>query len=258
MKKMPTPKYRRILLKLSGEALGGESGVGICPKAVFRMAEQIREVRDLGVQVVVVVGGGNIYRGQSGSERGIERATGDYMGMLATVINALALQDALEKLGVPTRVQSAITMAQVAEPFIRRRAVRHLEKGRVVIFGGGTGNPFFSTDTAAALRANEIGAEVILKATKVDGVYDRDPKKHPHAKRYRRITYLEALKRRLQVMDSTAFSLCMDNHMPIIVFDLFKPHNLRRVVLGEPVGTLVTDGATGRKVAAARAARGES
>jgi len=235
-----SPKYCRILLKLSGEALGGQGRANICPEAVHGMAEQIREVRELDVQVVVVVGGGNIFRGLSGSERGIERATGDYMGMLATVINALALQDALEKIGVPTRVQSAIAMSQVAEPFIRRRAVRHLEKGRVVIFGGGTGNPYFSTDTAAALRANEIGAEVILKATKVDGIYDRDPQKNPKAKRFAQISYLEALKKQLKVMDSTAFSLCMDNKMPIIVFDLFKPHNLRRVVLGEKVGTLVT------------------
>ena len=233
-------KYGRVLLKLSGEALGGEAGVGISPEAVRNMAEQIREVRDLGVQVVVVVGGGNIFRGLPGSERGIERATGDYMGMLATVINALALQDALEKIGVATRVQSAITMAQVAEPFIRRRAVRHLEKGRVVIFGGGTGNPYFSTDTAAALRANEIGAEVILKATKVDGIYDSDPKKNPKANRYSQISYLEALQKQLKVMDSTAFSLCMDNKMPIIVFDLFRPHNLKRVITGEAVGTLVT------------------
>ena len=235
------PRYYRILLKLSGEALGGDGHVSICPEAVHNMAEQIREVRELDVQVVVVVGGGNIFRGLPGSERGIERATGDYMGMLATVINALALQDALEKIGVPTRVQSAITMSQVAEPFIRRRAVRHLEKGRVVIFGGGTGNPYFSTDTAAALRANEIGAEVILKATKVDGIYDSDPKRNPRAKRFARISYLDALRKQLKVMDSTAFSLCMDNHMPIIVFDLFRPHNFRRVVMGETVGTLVTD-----------------
>ena len=227
-------------MKLSGEALGGESGVGICPAAVQDMAEQIREVRELGVQVVLVVGGGNIFRGLSGSERGIERATGDYMGMLATVINALALQDALEKLGVATRVQSAITMAQVAEAFIRRRAVRHLEKGRVVIFGGGTGNPYFSTDTAAALRANEIGAEVILKATKVDGIYDSDPKKNPNARRFSNISYLEALQKELKVIDSTAFSLCKDNKMPIVVFDLFRPHNLKRVVMGEKVGTIVT------------------
>jgi uridylate kinase len=239
MKDAKQPKYGRILLKLSGEALGGETGIGISPQAVQDMANQIREVRDLGVQVVVVVGGGNIFRGLPGSERGIERATGDYMGMLATVINALALQDALEKVGVATRVQSAISMAQVAEAFIRRRAVRHLEKGRVVIFGGGTGNPYFSTDTAAALRANEIGAEVILKATKVDGIYDSDPKKNATAKRFSEITYIDALRLQLKVMDSTAFSLCMDNQMPIIVFDLFRPHNLKRVVLGEKVGTLV-------------------
>ena len=241
MKKTSPPKYSRILLKLSGEALGGDSGIGICPEAVQDMAQQILEVRELGVQIVVVVGGGNIFRGLTGSERGIERATGDYMGMLATIINALALQDSLEKLGVPTRVQSAITMAQVAESFIRRRAVRHLEKGRVVIFGGGTGNPYFSTDTAAALRATEIGAEVILKATKVDGIYDSDPKKNPQAKRFAQITYLYALQKQLKVMDSTAFSLCLDNKMPIIVFDFFKPHNLKRVVLGEKVGTLVSN-----------------
>jgi uridylate kinase len=240
MKKNSQPKFSRILLKLSGEALGGEAGIGINPEAVQSMAEQVREVRELGVQVVIVIGGGNIFRGLSGSERGIERATGDYMGMLATVINSLALQDALEKMGVQTRVQSAITMSQVAEPFIRRRAVRHLEKGRVVIFGGGTGNPYFSTDTAAALRANEIGAEVILKATKVDGIYDSDPKKNKSAKRFSQISYFDCLQQRLKVMDSTAFSLCMDNKMPIIVFDLFRPHNLKRVVLGEKVGTLVT------------------
>ncbi len=240
MKPITKPKYRRVLLKLSGEALGGEAGMGICPEVVHGMARQIGEVRALGVEIVIVVGGGNIFRGLQGSERGIERATGDYMGMLATVINALALQDALEKAGVATRVMSAITMSQVAEPFIRRRAVRHLEKGRVVIFGGGTGNPYFSTDTAAALRANEIGAEVILKATKVDGIYDSDPKKNPQAKRFSQIRYLDALKKQLKVMDSTAFSLCMDNKMPIIVFDLFKPHNIKRVVLGEKVGTLVT------------------
>jgi len=235
------PKYRRILLKLSGEALGGENGFGIAPAAVQSTAGQVKEVRDLGIEVVVVIGGGNIFRGLQGSEKGIERATGDYMGMLATVINSLALQDALEKMGIATRVQSAITMHQVAEAFIRRRAVRHLEKGRVVIFGGGTGNPFFSTDTAAALRANEIGADVILKATKVDGIYDSDPKKNPNAKRFQRISYLDALQKQLKVMDSTAFSLCMENKMPIIVFDVFKPHNLRRVVLGEEVGTLVTE-----------------
>ncbi len=232
------PKYRRILLKLSGEALGGPTGAGINPEAIQNMALQIREVRNLGVQVVIVIGGGNIFRGAAG--KGIERATADYMGMLATIINSLALQDALEKSGVPTRVQTAITMHQVAEAFIRRRAVRHLEKGRVVIFGGGTGNPYFSTDTAAALRATEIGAEVILKATKVDGIYDCDPQKNAKARRYAQITYLEALQQQLKVMDSTAFSLCIDNKMPIIVFDLFKAHNLRRVVMGEKVGTLVT------------------
>lgn len=240
MKKRVTPKYRRILLKLSGEALGDDSGCGINPEAIHGMARQIREVRDLGVDVVIVVGGGNIFRGLQGSEKGIERATGDYMGMLGTVINALALQDALEKQKVPTRVQSAIAMSQVAEPFIRRRAVRHLEKGRVVIFGGGTGNPYFSTDTTAALRAAEIGADVILKATKVDGVYDSDPKKNPKAKRFDQITYLDALQKQLKVMDSTAFSLCMDNKMPIIVFDMFEEHNLLRLVKGDKVGTLVT------------------
>ena len=234
------PKFKRILLKMSGEVLGGEAGVGICAEMVHDMASAIKEVRDLGVEVVVVIGGGNIFRGLQGSEQGIERATGDYMGMLATIINSLALQDALEKQGVQTRVQSAISMSQIAEPFIRRKAVRHLEKGRVVIFGGGTGNPYFSTDTAAALRANEIGANVILKATKVDGIYDSDPKKNPKAKRFTQITYLDALQRQLKVMDSTAFSLCMDNEMPIIVFDFFKEHNLKRVVMGEKVGTLVT------------------
>jgi uridylate kinase len=238
--KSPKPKYRRVLLKLSGEALGNGESNGINAERVVDMAEQIGEVRQLGIELVIVIGGGNIFRGVSGSEKGIERATADYMGMLATVINALALQDGLERRGVPTRVQSAINMTQVAEPFIRRRAVRHLEKGRVVIFAAGTGNPYFSTDTAAALRANEIGAEVILKATKVDGIYDSDPKKNAKAQRFARITYLEALQKQLKVMDSTAFSLCMDNKMPIIVFDLFKPHNLRRVVLGEEVGTLVT------------------
>ncbi|HUS33855.1 MAG TPA: UMP kinase, partial [Verrucomicrobiae bacterium] len=224
-KKAGKPRYRRILLKLSGEALGGEGALGICPEAIHEMARQVREVRDMGVEIVVVVGGGNIFRGLQGSERGIERVTGDYMGMLGTVINALALQDALEKQGVETRVQSAITMEEVAEPFIRRRAVRHLEKGRVVIFGGGTGNSYFSTDTTAALRANEMDCDVILKATKVDGVYDSDPKKNPRAKRYPRVTYIDALQQQLKVMDSTAFSLCMDNEMPIIVFNFFEPGN---------------------------------
>ena len=238
--KKPTAKYRRILLKLSGEALGGERGLGICPEVVHDIASQIKEVRDLGVQMVIVIGGGNIFRGARGSEKGIERATGDYMGMLATVINALALQDALEKQGVETRVQSAIAMAQVAEPFIRRRAVRHLEKGRVVIFGGGTGNPFFSTDTAAALRANEIGAEVILKATKVDGVYDSDPHENPSAKKFDHLKYIEAVNRRLAVMDTTALTLCMENNLPILVLNLWDPKALEKALRGEQVGTLIS------------------
>lgn len=241
MKQAKRPKYKRILLKLSGEALGGPTGLNINPQAVRSMAGQIRAVRKLKVQIVIVVGGGNIFRGLSGSKRGMDRTTGDYMGMLATIINALALQDALEKLEVPTRVLSAISISQVAEPFIRRRAVRHLEKGRVVIFAGGTGNPYFSTDTTAALRANEIGAEVVLKATKVDGIYDDDPQKNPKAKRYSQICYSDALRQRLKVMDSTAFSLCMDNKMPIIVFNFSQPNNLKRIILGEQIGTLVAD-----------------
>ena len=235
----PTPVFKRILLKISGEALAATQGFGVDTARIHEVAAELADVHALGIQMAIVVGGGNFFRGVADQARNMDRVSADHMGMLATVINALALQDALEKLGSPTRVQSAIAMSQVAEPFIRRRAVRHLEKGRVVIFGGGTGNPFFSTDTAAALRANEIGAEVVLKATKVDGVYDSDPKKNPKAKRFAQITYLEALQRQLKVMDSTAFSLCMDNKMPIIVFDFFKPHNLRRLVMGERVGTLV-------------------
>lgn len=234
------PKYRRVLLKLSGEALAGETGFGIEPGALRHTAEAIAEVQTLGVQIVIVIGGGNFFRGMHGAEKGLDRATSDYIGMLATVMNALALQDVLEKMGIPTRVQSAITMHQIAEPFIRRRAVRHLEKGRVVIFGGGTGNPYFTTDTAAALRANEIAAEVILKGTKVDGVYDSDPLKNPNAKRFDRITFDEALARNLKVMDGTAFTMCRDNKMPIIVFNIFQPHSLKRVVMGEPIGTLIT------------------
>lgn len=236
-----SPKYRRVLLKLTGEAMGDAAGVGISIDRIHRIASEIREVHRLGVQVGVVVGGGNIFRGIQGSRKGIERATGDQMGMLATVINALALQDALEKLEVPTRVQTAFAVTQMAELFIRRRAVRHLEKGRVVVFAGGTGNPYFSTDTAAALRASEIGAEVILKGTKVDGIYDADPVSNPAATKFDRITYQEAIARRLKVMDTSAFSMCMDNHMPIIVFDAFEPGNIRRIVQGEPLGTLVTD-----------------
>jgi uridylate kinase len=236
------PQYRRILLKLSGEALRKAAMDGqetISPEIVQRVAEDIATVHALGVEIAVVIGGGNIWRGLTASHRGMERTTADYMGMLATVINGLALQTALEAMGLATRVQTAIRMDAVAEPFIRRKAVRHLEQGRIVIFVAGTGNPFFSTDTAAALRANEVGAEVILKATKVDGIYTADPMKDPKAKRFDRITHGEALQRRLNVMDSTAFSLCQDNRMPIIVFDFFTHDNLRNVVLGNPVGTLV-------------------
>ena len=218
----------------------GNDAFGVNPETIDKIVKEIDNIVSLGIEIAIVIGGGNIFRGMSGAAAGMERATGDYMGMLATVINSMALQDALEKQGVPTRVQSAISMSQVAEPFIRRRAVRHLEKGRVVIFGGGTGNPYCSTDTAAALRANEIGAEVILKATKVDGIYDSDPMKNPKAKRFATISYLDALQKRLKIMDSTAFSLCMDNGMPIIVFDLFKKHNFRKTILGGKVGTRVS------------------
>lgn len=231
--------YQRILLKLSGEALAGKDGYGIDMDVLGAMATEIKEIHDGGVQVSVVIGGGNIFRGLKGATKGMDRASADYMGMLATMLNCLALQDALEHKGVHTRVQSAIEMQALAEPYIRRRAVRHLEKHRVVIFGAGTGNPYFTTDTTAALRAMEVGSEVVLKATKVDGVYDADPKVKPDAKRFDEVTYLEVLQRGLQVMDSTAISLCMDNQLPIIVFDLHRPGNLKRVVAGEPVGTLV-------------------
>lgn len=237
---MPSaPTYKRILLKLSGEALMGEQQFGIDPSVTTRIAEDIADIQTVGVQVGIVIGGGNIFRGVAASAKGMDRATGDYMGMLATVINAVALQDALEKAGVPTRVQSAIEMAKVAEPFIRRRAMRHLEKGRVVIFGGGTGNPYFSTDTAAALRATEIGADVVLKATKVDGVYDRDPVKAAGAVKFEKINYTEVLTKNLKVMDATAISLCRDNRLPVIVFNLQREGNIRRVVCGEAVGTIV-------------------
>ncbi len=234
--------YKRIVLKLSGEALR-ERGAreNISPELVREIAERVREVRDLGAQVAIVIGGGNIWRGLSASHRGMDRTTADYMGMLATVINGLALQSALTQAGVDTRVQTAIEMKNVAEPFIRGRAIRHLELGRVVVFVAGTGNPFFSTDTTAALRASEIGADVILKATKVDGVYDSDPEKNPDAKRYDRVSYTEALSKRLQVMDSTAFSLCMDNKIPIVVFGMNPASNFRDVVLGQKIGTLVCD-----------------
>jgi len=241
---MPSePKYRRIVLKLSGEALREPgSKDNISPQIVNQMALEIKEVQSLGVQVAVVIGGGNIWRGLAASHRGMNRTTADYMGMLATVINGMALMSGLEDIGLTTRVQTAIEMNNVAEPFILRRALHHLEKGHVVIFVAGTGNPFFSTDTTAALRANEIGADAILKATKVDGVYDADPKTNPGAKKYDLITYTEALQRRLQVMDSTAFSLCMDNKMPIVVFNMADSGNIKRAVMGEPVGTLVTEG----------------
>jgi uridylate kinase len=237
------PAFRRIVLKLSGEALAGGQGYGIDPPVLDRIGEEIREVTDLGVQTAIVIGGGNIFRGVAASAAGMDRATADYMGMLATIINALALQDSLEKAGLQTRVLSAIEMRAVAEPYIRRRAIRHLEKGRVVIFAAGTGNPFFTTDTAGALRAVEIGADAIIKATKVDGVYSADPKLDPAAKRIDRLTYIEVLNRGLGVMDTTAISLCMDNKLPIIVFDLMRAGNIKRIVLGEPVGSIVSSSA---------------
>jgi uridylate kinase len=234
-----SPAYKRVLLKLSGEALMGEQQFGVDPIVATRIAKDVGELQRLGVETAIVIGGGNIFRGVSASAKGMDRATGDYMGMLATVINALALQDALEQQNVITRVVTAIEMREVAEPFIRRRAIRHLEKGRVVIFAAGTGNPYFTTDTAAALRAMEIKAEVILKGTKVDGIYTADPVLHPEATKYPSISYLQVLERQLKVMDSTAISLCMDNKLPIVVFNLRVPGNIRRVVLGEPIGTTV-------------------
>lgn len=235
-----TPIYRRVLLKLSGEALMGDQSYGIDRAFAEQIARDVSGIQRLGVQTAVVIGGGNIFRGVAASARGMDRAQADYMGMLATVINALALQDALERQGTFTRVLTAIEMRAVAEPFIRRRAIRHLEKGRVVVFAAGTGNPYFTTDTAAALRAMEIKAEVILKGTKVDGIYTADPLLHPEATRFDRITYLNVLERGLQVMDATAISLCMDNRLPIVVFNIRTPGNLTRAVLGEPVGSLVT------------------
>jgi uridylate kinase len=233
------PVYKRIILKLSGEVLTGGDEV-IDAKVTEKIAREVAEIHAMGVQVAVVIGGGNIWRGITSANRGMDRSTADYMGMLATIINGMALQEAMEKAGVNTRVQTALEVKNVAEPFIRRKAIRHLEKGRVVIFVAGTGNPFFSTDTAAALRASEMGAEILLKATKVDGVYDSDPRKNPKAKRFERVSYADALEGRLQVMDSTAFALCMDNDVPIVVFDMFKPGNLKAVVLGEKIGTLVS------------------
>jgi uridylate kinase len=233
-------KFKRILLKLSGEALGGSVGSGIDAHRAVDIARRVREVHEMGVGVAIVIGAGNLWRGREGLEMGMDRATADYMGMLATVMNALALMDALESQNVVTRVQSAIEMRSVAEPYIRRRALRHLEKGRVVIFGGGTGNPYFSTDTAAALRAMEIDADVLIKATKVDGVYDSDPKRNPDAKKFDHLTYIETLNRRLEVMDSTAISLCMENKLPIMVLNLWDENSLKDALLGKPVGTLVT------------------
>ena len=236
---MKRPQYKRILLKLSGEVLIGEGEYGINPATIQKIAQEIKEVKNLGVEVAIVIGGGNIFRGMAASANGMDRTSADDMGMLATIINGIALQDALEKINVHTRVQTAIEMREIAEPYIRRRAIRHLEKGRVVIFAGGTGNPYFTTDTAASLRAMEIGADVILKATKVDGVYDADPLLHKRARRYEELTYLDVLKKQLRVMDATAISLCMDHQIPIIVFNLKKKGNIKRVVLGEKVGTKV-------------------
>ena len=234
--------YRRVLLKLSGEALAGEAGYGIDDALLMRFASEIHEVHELGVELAVVIGGGNIFRGIAGATHGIERATADYMGMLATMMNSLALQAAIERHGVQTRVLSALEMKEVAEPYIRRRATRHLEKGRVVIFAAGTGNPFFTTDTAAGLRAVEIGAEIVCKATKVDGIYDSDPMLNPNAVRYRELTYLDVLSQKLKVMDSTAISLCMDNDLPVMVFNMLTAGNLKRAMLGEAIGTVVRGG----------------
>ncbi|MBI4367781.1 MAG: UMP kinase [Candidatus Omnitrophica bacterium] len=234
------PVFKRVVLKLTGESLQGHKGAGIDLKVARSVARQIKEIKELGVDLACVIGGGNIFRGLQAAEEGMERVTADYIGMLATVINSLALQDALEQEGVYTRVQTAIEIQRLAEPYIRRRAIRHLEKGRVVIFAAGTGNPYFSTDTAAALRAIEIGADAILKATKVDGVYSQDPAIHPEAKKFTRLKYIDVLKKRLQVMDATAISLCMDNHLPIIVFNLMRSGNIKRVILGEGIGTKVS------------------
>ena len=236
---MKKPAYKRILLKLSGEALAGKQGTGINTAVLKQIAKDIADAHKTGVEIGLVIGGGNIFRGVAASAEGMDRSSSDYMGMLATVINSLAVQDALEKAGVPTRVQSAIAMAEVAEPYIRRRALRHLEKGRLVIFGGGTGNPYFTTDTAASLRAMEINAEIIMKATKVDGIYDKDPVKNPDAKKFEKISYIDVLNKGLQVMDSTAISLCMDNKLPIMTFDLTIPGNILKAVTGEKIGTVV-------------------
>jgi uridylate kinase len=238
---MSKPAYERILLKLGGEALAGPQGFGIDPLRAEAVAEQVENVRKQGIEVALVIGAGNLWRGREGITRGMERATADYMGMLGTVMNSMALMDALERRGIVTRVMSAVEMRAVAEPYIRRRAIRHLEKDRVIVLGGGTGNPYFSTDTAAALRAMEIEADILIKATKVDGVYDEDPEKNPKAKRFDRLTYIDALNRRLQVMDSTAISLCMDNKMPILVLDMWQTDTLIKAVNGESVGTMISE-----------------
>ncbi|OGO15274.1 MAG: UMP kinase [Chloroflexi bacterium RBG_16_48_8] len=237
---MKEPVYRRILLKLGGEALAGPGGFGIDPRRAEEVAKNVQKLRDLGIEVAIVIGAGNLWRGQDGIERGMDRATADYMGMLGTVMNSLALMDAHERMGIVTRVMSAMEMRAVAEPYIRRRAIRHLEKDRVVILGGGTGNPYFSTDTAAALRAMEIEADVLIKATKVDGVYDRDPEQDENAEKFDHLTYIDALNRRLQVMDSTAISLCMDNELPILVLNMGQPENLVLAVTGESIGTIIS------------------
>ncbi len=235
----PEPKYRKVLLKISGEALQGEQGYGISAEMLDTISNEIAEVSRLNIEIAIVIGGGNIFRGVAGASKGIDRSTGDYMGMLATVMNALALQDSLEKKGVQTRVQTALNIEQVAEPYIRRRAVRHLEKGRVVLFAAGTGNPFFTTDTAATLRALEIGADLILKATKVDGVYDKDPLVHNDAVKFKKLTYMDVLKNELKIMDATAISLCMQGNIPIIIFNLFGSGNIKKVIMGSEIGTIV-------------------
>ncbi len=236
---MGEKKYKRILLKMGGEALSGPEGFGINPVKAAEVAQNVKAVYDLGVEIALVIGGGNLWRGSTGIELGMAQAAADHMGMIATIMNALALQDALERAGVPTRVQTSIEMRSVAEPYIRLRALRHLEKGRVVIFGGGTGNPYFTTDSAGALRAMEIGADVLIKATKVDAVYSDDPKKNPDARRFKKISYIDFLNLRLRVMDSTAVSLCMENDMPIVVLNFWQPNSIKKLVLGEPVGTMV-------------------
>ncbi len=239
---LPNPPYKRVLLKIGGEALAGESGYGIEEAVLSRMADEVKEVHDLGCEIALVIGGGNIFRGLAASTRGMARATADYMGMLATLMNSLAMQEALESIEVQTRVMSALTVSEVAEPYIRRRATRHLEKGRIVIFAAGTGNPYFTTDTAASLRAMEIGAQIIFKATKVDGIYDADPVQVADANRYQEVTYIEVLQKNLKVMDSTAISLCMDNELPILVFSMLESGNIKRAIQGERVGTLVHGG----------------